>query len=122
MKINEMKLVYFSPTGTTRRLMMETARSIDAKSVSFDFSIYKAKKPALKFAHNDFAIFGMPVYYGRVPALFIEYLENISGDGTPAALVAAYGCRYSPLRRFSRAFLPPALRSSASGRWLHKYR
>ena len=90
MKINEMKLVYFSPTGTTRRLMMETARSIDAKSVSFDFSIYKAKKPALKFAHNDFAIFGMPVYYGRVPALFIEYLENISGDGTPAALVAAY--------------------------------
>ena len=93
MKINEMKLVYFSPTGTTRRLMMETARSIDAKSVSFDFSIYKAKKPSLKFSHNDFAIFGMPVYYGRVPALFMEYLENITGDGTPAALVAAYGCR-----------------------------
>ena len=43
MKINEMKLVYFSPTGTTRRLMMETARSIDAKSVSFDFPYTKPK-------------------------------------------------------------------------------
>lgn len=43
MKINELKLVYFSPTGATRKIMMETARNIDAKSVSFDFSVYKAK-------------------------------------------------------------------------------
>ena len=67
MKINELKLVYFSPTGATRKIMMETARNIDAKSVSFDFSVYKAKKPSLKFGSNDFAIFGIPVYYGRVP-------------------------------------------------------
>ena len=72
---------------------METARSIDLKSVSFDFSVYKEKKPTLKFTRNDLAIFGIPVYYGRVPALFMEYLQNISGDNTPAALVATYGCR-----------------------------
>ena len=93
MKINELKLVYFSPTGATRKIMMETARNIDAKSVSFDFSVYKAKKPSLKFGSNDFAIFGIPVYYGRVPALFLEYLQNISGNNTPAAIAATYGCR-----------------------------
>ncbi len=93
MKMNELKLVYFSPTGATRKAVMETARNIDLKSVSFDFSVYKEKKPTLKFAHNDFAIFGIPVYYGRVPALFMEYLQNISGDNTPAALIATYGCR-----------------------------
>lgn len=93
MKMNELKLVYFSPTGATRKAVMETARSIDLKSVSFDFSIYKEKKPSLKFSHDDFAIFGIPVYYGRVPALFLEYLNNISGNGTPAALIATYGCR-----------------------------
>ena len=93
MKINELKLVYFSPTGSTRKIMMETARSIDAKSVSFDLSVYKAKKPALKFGANDLAVFGIPVYYGRVPALFMEYLQNISGNGTPAVLIATYGCR-----------------------------
>ena len=87
MKINELKLVYFSPTGSTRRILMETARSIEAKSISYDFSVYKAKRPALKFASNDFVLFAIPVYYGRVPALFIEYLQNISGDGTPAALI-----------------------------------
>ena len=93
MKMNELKLVYFSPTGTTRKVIMEAARSIDLKSVSFDFSVYKEKKPSLKFLPNDFAIFGVPVYGGRVPALFLEYLENIKGDNTPAALIATYGCR-----------------------------
>ena len=91
--MNELKLVYFSPTGATRKAVMETARNIDLKSVSFDFSVYKEKKPTLKFTRNDLAIFGIPVYYGRVPALFMEYLQNISGDNTPAALVATYGCR-----------------------------
>src|SRR5699024_5102443 len=90
---NELKLVYFSPTGATRKIIMETARSIDLKSVSFDFSVFKEKKPVLKFASNDFALFGIPVYYGRVPATFMEYLDNISGNNTPAALVATYGCR-----------------------------
>ncbi len=93
MKMNELKLVYFSPTGTTRRVMMETARNIDLKSVSFDFSVYKEKKPVLKFAPNDFAIFAIPVYGGRVPALFAEYLTAVTGDSTPAALIATYGCR-----------------------------
>lgn len=93
MKMNELKLVYFSPTGATRKIIMETARSIDLKSVSFDFSVFKEKKPVLKFASNDFALFGIPVYYGRVPATFMEYLDNISGNNTPAALVATYGCR-----------------------------
>lgn len=93
MKMNELKLVYFSPTGTTRKVIMEAARSIELKSTSHDFSVYKEKKPRLKFAGNDFALFAIPVYYGRVPALFTEYLEGITGDGTPAALIATYGCR-----------------------------
>lgn len=93
MKMNELKLIYFSPTGTTHKVVMETARSIDLKSVSFDLTIKKDLKPVAKFAPNDFALFAIPVYYGRVPALFLKYLGLFSGNGTPAALVATYGCR-----------------------------
>ena len=93
MKMNELKLVYFSPTGTTRKVIMEAARSIDLKSISFDFSVYKEKKPVLKFNKDDFVLFGIPVYASRVPAIFTEYLANITGNGTPAALIATYGCR-----------------------------
>lgn len=93
MKMNELKLVYFSPTGTTRKVIMETASSIDLKSVSYDLTIHKEKKPSLKFKNNDFVLFGIPVYAGRVPSTFLEYFENLSGKDTPAALIATYGCR-----------------------------
>ena len=93
MKKKELKLIYFSPTGTTRRVMMEIAKAIDLKSVSFDFSVHKEKKPSLAFSSGDFAVFGIPVYAGRVPRIFLEYLDGIRGDHTPAALVATYGCR-----------------------------
>ncbi len=93
MKINELSLVYFSPTGTTRKVMMETARSIHLKSISYDLTIHKEKKPSLQFKHNDFVLFGIPVYGGRVPKTFLEYFETLKGDNTPAALIATYGCR-----------------------------
>ena len=77
MKMNELKLIYFSPTGTTHKVVMETARSIDLKSVSFDLTIKKDLKPVAKFAPNDFALFAIPVYYGRVPALFLPETEHL---------------------------------------------
>ncbi len=93
MKMNELKLVYFSPTGTTRRVIMEVAKGIDLKSVSYDLSIHKEKKPSLNFKEDDFVLFGIPVYSGRVPATFLEYFETLQGNNTPCALIATYGCR-----------------------------
>ena len=76
MKMNELKLVYFQPhRKNPEKVIMEVARNIDLKSVSHDFSVYKEKKPVLKFAENDFVLFGIPVYGGRVPALFTQYLR-----------------------------------------------
>ena len=93
MKINELKLVYFSPTGTTRKVIMELAKNLDFKSVSFDLSIHKDKKPALNFRNNDFAVFAAPVYSGRVPETYLEYFENLKGNNTPCAIAVTYGCR-----------------------------
>lgn len=93
MKMNELKLVYFSPTGTTRKVIMEAARNIDLKSVSFDLTVHKEKKPALQFKKSDFVLFGIPVYSGRVPQTYLEYFDALKGEDTPAALIATYGCR-----------------------------
>lgn len=93
MKPNELKLVYFSPTGTTRKVMMEMAAAIRMKSVSYDLTVHKEKKPALHFRENEFVLFGVPVYAGRVPASFLQYFEDLSGKGTPAAVFVTYGCR-----------------------------
>lgn len=93
MKMNELKLVYFSPTGTTRRVIMEVAKNIELKTVSFDLSVHKEKKPSLQFQQDDFVLFGIPVYSGRVPETFLEYFDTLQGSNTPAALIATYGCR-----------------------------
>lgn len=93
MKMNELKLVYFSPTGTTRRVIMEIAKNIELKSISFDFTVHKDKRPAMQFKANDFVLFGIPVYGGRVPKTFLEYFDSLEAPGTPAAIVATYGCR-----------------------------
>ncbi|MBU3876062.1 EFR1 family ferrodoxin [Faecalicatena sp. AGMB00832] len=93
MKMNELKLVYFSPTGTTRKVIMEAARNIELKSVSFDLTVHKEKKPSLQFRKDDFVLFGVPVYSGRVPETFLEYFDTLKGEDTPCALIATYGCR-----------------------------
>ena len=85
MKMNELKLVYFSPTGTTRKVIMEVARNIDLKSVSFDLTIHKEKRAPLQFKKDDFVLFGIPVYSGRVPKTFLEYFDGLNGDSTPSA-------------------------------------
>lgn len=72
---------------------MEVARQIDLKSVSFDLSVHKEKKPVLQFDETDFVLFGIPVYSGRVPETFLSYFETLKGNNTPAALIATYGCR-----------------------------
>ena len=63
MKTTELKLVYFSPTGTTRRVIMEAARQIDLKSVSFDLSVHKEKKPVLQFDESRFIPAGFPKHF-----------------------------------------------------------
>lgn len=93
MKTTELKLVYFSPTGTTRRVIMEAARCFGLKSVSYDLSVHKEKKPLLQFGSDDFVLFGIPVYAGRVPETFLSYFDQLKGTHTPAALIATYGCR-----------------------------
>ncbi|MEG0720254.1 MAG: EFR1 family ferrodoxin [Lachnospiraceae bacterium] len=93
MKINELNLVYFSPTGTTRKVIMAVAQKLNFKSVSYDLTSYKIKKPILNFKETDFVLFGIPVYSGRVPATMLSYLEQLKGNNTPAALIATYGNR-----------------------------
>lgn len=93
MKLNQLNLVYFSPTGTTRKVIMAVSQKIDLKSVSYDLTVHKEKDPVLSFKSDDFVIFGIPVYSGRVPKTYLEYFKTLKGCNTPAALVATYGCR-----------------------------
>lgn len=94
MRIESTKLVYFSPTGTTKAVVQGIARGIDQNNVELlDITLPDARKDPLEASENELLVIGVPVYMGRVPALLTEWLHAIKAHNTPVVCVVVYGNR-----------------------------
>ena len=94
MKIPSLKLVYFSPTGTTKKVVQEIARGINSGSIEeLDITPPGTRIQPLRTSENELLIIGVPVYMGRVPALVSEWLHALQAHNTPAVGVVVYGNR-----------------------------
>ena len=94
MKIQSLKLVYFSPTGTTKAIIQEIARGINhGNEELLDITRPDARIQPLRTTENELLIIGVPVYMGRIPALLTEWLHAIKAKNTPAVCVVVYGNR-----------------------------
>jgi ferredoxin/menaquinone-dependent protoporphyrinogen IX oxidase len=94
MKTESVKLVYFSPTGTTKTVVREIARGINPGTVEeLDITRPGARIQQLRTSEKELLIVGVPVYLGRVPALVTEWLHAIQAHNTPAVCVVVYGNR-----------------------------
>lgn len=85
-------LIYFSPTGTTRKTITSIARGLGAKSVLH----YDVTLPNNRFETvltEGVAIIGIPVYAGRVPEVCLQRIQTMTAKGLPCVLVALYGNR-----------------------------
>jgi ferredoxin/flavodoxin len=88
----KLHLIYFSPTGTTRKTVTGIAGGMGAgQTTTYDLTLPDAMPEAV--LKDGAAIIGVPVYAGRVPELFLRRLRGISSCGVPAVLVAVYGNR-----------------------------
>jgi ferredoxin len=94
MKIPSPKLVYFSPTGSTKTVVQGIARGIGHSTVEcIDITRPGARKQPLQISENELLVVGVPVYMGRVPALITAWLQSIQAHNTPAVCVVVYGNR-----------------------------
>lgn len=95
MKINTLKLIYFSPTGTTRKVLEAIARGVGAESLAhLDLTSPVAETGVPAVIDDDLVIFGVPVYTGRVAQTAVDRLGPLKTSlKTPAVLVAVYGNR-----------------------------
>ena len=95
--INKIRAVYFSPTGTTRKIVTATAkglsRTLKTDLEEYDFTLPKTRTQALQFSVSDLVVFGTPVYAGRVPNVLLPYLNTIQGNGALAVPVVLFGNR-----------------------------
>ncbi len=89
---NDLHLIYFSPTGTTEKVMDAIAQGLNpAKMTRHDLT--KAKEEQELCLDNGMAIIGIPVYAGRVPETCLQRLSGFSAQNIPTVLVALYGNR-----------------------------
>ena len=94
MDIRKIKLVFFSPTETTARIVDGIAQGIDHDMVSrIDLTPPGARHREVERMRDELTIIGTPVYAGRVPAEAVRRLQRIKGDKTPAVVVVVYGNR-----------------------------
>jgi ferredoxin/menaquinone-dependent protoporphyrinogen IX oxidase len=94
MVIKKFKILYFSPTGTTKKIVETIASSIQCEKLeAIDFTKKKVRENADADFNVDLVIIGSPVYYGRIPNEVTDYLLKIHVDNVYAILVVAYGNR-----------------------------
>ncbi|MDV2481921.1 4Fe-4S dicluster domain-containing protein [Methanoculleus sp. Wushi-C6] len=94
MKIESLKLVCFSPTGTSKTVIQGIARGINHdKAEIIDITTPDARREPLETSENELLVVAVPVYMGRVPALLVEWLQAIKAHDTPAVGVVVYGNR-----------------------------
>lgn len=94
MQIQSLKLVCFSPTGTTKAIIQGIARGINHSAVELiDITKPAARKRQLQTAENELLVVAVPVYVGRVPALVTEWLNKLEARHTPVVCVVVYGNR-----------------------------
>jgi ferredoxin len=94
MQINSAKLIYFSPTGTTRKIIEGIVQGVHIDTVEHvDLTSPDPKKRKIYEMHEELTIIGSPVYGGRLPLDIISRLQRFKGNDTPAVIVVVYGNR-----------------------------
>ena len=86
--------VYFSPTGNTKKSVEAMAAALSEQYEVLDLTAYENRAVEREFGADEFVIFGMPVYAGRIPMAAAPRLEGLTGNGTPCILAATYGNRH----------------------------
>lgn len=93
MQIKKVRLIYFSPTRTSQKVVEAISSGIPGtKQESVDLT-YPDSQQGMQLDSDELAIIGVPVYAGRVAASAVERLQMIKGAKTPAIIVVLYGNR-----------------------------
>jgi ferredoxin len=94
MNLRNARVIYFSPTGTSKRVVQAIAEGFEGVDSSNEIDLTRPGfSPGPRLGIDDLAVIGVPVYAGRVPEIAARRLKEMSGSGTPVVIVAVYGNR-----------------------------
>lgn len=92
MNLDTVELAYFSPTGTTKKILGSIAEGIGAGTIDHIDLTLPESETKIKL-NGDLVLLGLPVYEGRASQTAIARLSQLKADNTPAVIVVLYGNR-----------------------------
>jgi ferredoxin len=94
LNISSVKLVYFSPTKTTQKVLEGVAGGMDTEDVEhINLTPPDAAERVIDDLNDELVILGAPVYGGRLPETTVKRFANLKGNNTPAVVIVLYGNR-----------------------------
>jgi ferredoxin len=94
MNLASVRLIYFSPTHTTRRILEGIAHGMPGVPIDhLDLTPPVTRTQELATLPEALAIIGAPVYSGRIPIEAVHRLRRLKGNGALAVPVVVYGNR-----------------------------
>lgn len=87
LNFEKLSKVYFSPSGTTEKIVNEVAKNFNMNRENYDLLSFDSEKNF----NNELVIFGIPVFDGRIPKLACERLSKMKGNNTKAIVILNYG-------------------------------
>lgn len=88
-----LKVLYFSPTSGTKKIVKAIAESINSNYEEFDITLPQNRINNIDFTSDDLVIIGTPTYAGRFPRLLHSYLDKITSNNTLGVFITTYGNR-----------------------------
>lgn len=94
MEVTQVKLVYFSPTGTTRKVLESIAAGIGVEDVApMDLTLPEGARQTLQPLSDELVLIGAPVYGGRLPVDAVKRFKQLKASRTLAIPIVVYGNR-----------------------------
>ena len=94
MEVKQVKLIYFSPTGTTQKVLESIAKGITVEDVEhINLTLPEGAQQRIPPFSDELVIIGAPVYGGRLPVDAINRFKKLKASKTLAILIVLYGNR-----------------------------
>jgi ferredoxin len=94
LEVKRLKLIYFSPTGTTLKVLDSIAKGITVEDVEhINLTFPEGAQQTIPLFSDDLVIIGAPVYGGRLPVDAVNRFKQLKANRTLAILIVVYGNR-----------------------------
>lgn len=92
MMINSISAIYFSPTGTTKKIINSVIKGMEINSVEIvDLTLPKVREADVPLISGDIVLIGVPVYATEIPDILNSFLTGLKGSNKPVVLITVYG-------------------------------